>query len=152
MPTRDELDLRNSVREQARDRCEYCQIRQDQDAYYEFHLEHITARQHGGRTEETNLAWSCHHCNLHKGPNLTGIDPRTNEITPLFNPRRDRWEKHFRWDGPILVGRTATGRTTIAVLQINNDDRVELRQVLIDQGLFPPKPVAGRPKKPRRST
>ena len=141
--------LRNLVQQRASDRCEYCQIRQDQDRYYEFHVEHIIARQHGGRTEATNLAWSCHHCNLHKGPNLTGIDPRTNRITPLFDPRRARWEQHFRWNGPTLVGRTAAGRATIAVLQINNDDRVELREVLIDQRLFPPKRPTRRPKRRR---
>jgi len=49
----------------------------------------------------------------------------------LFNPRRQRWERHFRWRGPLLVGLTAAGRATIAVLDINNSDRLELRQYLI---------------------
>ena len=37
-----------------------------------------------------------------------------------------------------LVGRTPVGRVTVAVLNINDPFRVELRQRLIDEGLFPP--------------
>jgi hypothetical protein len=53
------------------------------------------ARQHGGKTEMENLAWSCHRCNYYKGPNLTSIDPETQAIVPLFNPRRAVWKLHF---------------------------------------------------------
>jgi hypothetical protein len=49
----------------------------------------------------------------------------------LFNPRKDRWGRHFLWDGPVLVGRTLTGRVTIAVLQINNPEAVEFREHLL---------------------
>jgi hypothetical protein len=56
----------------------------------------------------------------------------------LFNPRRHKWTKHFRWAGPILVGRTPAGRATVAVLEINLEYRVDLRQGLIDAGVFPP--------------
>jgi hypothetical protein len=40
-------------------------------------------------------------------------------VTKLFNPRRHKWERHFRWNDPFLEGRTAVGRTTIAVLAMN---------------------------------
>ena len=56
----------------------------------------------------------------------------------LFHPRRQQWHRHFRWDGPVLVGRTQTGRATIRVLAINAPDRVEHREGLIAEGLFPP--------------
>ena len=56
----------------------------------------------------------------------------------MFNPRRHSWHRHFHWDGPLLVGRTAIGRATILVLEINLDYRVDLRQELIDEGVFPP--------------
>jgi hypothetical protein len=36
------------------------------------------------------------------------------------------------------VGKTAIGRVTIAVLEINFSERVLLRQSLIDEGVFPP--------------
>jgi hypothetical protein len=42
-----------------------------------------------------NLALACWACNLKKGPNLTGLDPETEEIISLFNPRKDRWADHF---------------------------------------------------------
>ena len=82
------------VRERADNRCEYCLLRQE---YCEFthHIEHIISKQHGGRDAVDNLALACHRCNLKKGPNLTGVDPETGELAPLFHPRRNRWEEHF---------------------------------------------------------
>jgi hypothetical protein len=56
----------------------------------------------------------------------------------LFNPRRHRWRRHFRWDGPYLVGRTAIGRVTVQVLAMNDPVRVTLRQTLLDEGLWEP--------------
>jgi len=47
------------------------------------------------------------------------------------------WEHHFRWNGPILVSRTAIGRVTVAVLVINHPVRVDHRKELIDAGLYP---------------
>jgi hypothetical protein len=103
-----------------------------------FEIDHIIARQHGGRTAPGNLALSCLHCNNHKGPNIAGLDPLTRRLTRLFNPRRHRWEWHFRWNGPMLVGRTAIGRVTIAVLAMNGPYLMGLREELIEEGLFPP--------------
>jgi hypothetical protein len=71
-------------------------------------------------------------------PNLSGRDNKTKKTIPLFNPRRHRWHRHFRWDGPHLVGRNSIGRATIATLRINLDHRVAYRQELIDEGVFPP--------------
>jgi hypothetical protein len=130
--------LREFVRQRAGHRCEYCRLHQEQDPLAQFQIEHIIAKQHGGRDIPSNLALSCHHCNLHKGPNLTGIDPDTRKIVRLFNPRRHKWQHHFAWVGPRLVGRTAIGRTTVVVLAINDPERVGLREALIDSGDFPP--------------
>ena len=80
-----------------------------------FHLEHIVTRQHGGETMLDNLAWACHRCNRHKGPNLTGIDPTTKEIVPLFHPRRLIWTGHFILRGIELMGLRPTGRATSAL-------------------------------------
>jgi hypothetical protein len=121
-------------------RCEYCQMPQDYDEAL-FQVDHVIARQHRGPTSAANLALTCLHDNSHKGPNIAGIDPRMRKLTPLFNPRRHKWVRHFRWNGAVLVGLTGIGRTTIAVLNINDPFRVELRQGLIDEGLFPPRPL-----------
>jgi len=48
-----------------------------------------------------------------------------------------KWSRHFRWDGPILIGRTSVGRSTIEVLRINDEDYVQTRAALIDEGVFP---------------
>jgi hypothetical protein len=53
------------------------------------------AEKHGSSTGESNLAWACFSCNLHKGPNIAGIDPATGKLTWLFHPRQDAWEQHF---------------------------------------------------------
>lgn len=81
-----------------------------------------------------NLCWSCHRCNLNKGPNLSGIDPVSNEVVRLFNPRLQEWSRHFRWDGAELFGMTKIGRATVAVLDMNEPQRVQLRFALIDAG------------------
>jgi len=44
----------------------------------------------------------------------------------------------LRWQGAYLIGRTVVGRATVAVLQINHPVRVQLRERLIGEGLFPP--------------
>jgi hypothetical protein len=131
-------ELRTAVRERAAFRCEYCLLPEEYAPVTPFQVEHIVAKQHGGGDELSNLALACHRCNLTKGPNLGGIDPKTGKKVWLFNPRRHKWARHFRWAGPVVVGRTPTGRATVAVLQMNDDDRVELRQALIAEGVFPP--------------
>lgn len=79
----------------------------------------------------------CYHCNLHKQTDLVGIDPLTGKRTALFHPRRHKWQRHFRWEGVVLVGKTAIGRTTVAVLAMNDDDMIDLRAALEDEGVFP---------------
>jgi hypothetical protein len=84
------------------------------------------------------MQYVCSFDNLHKGPNLTGIDPRTNKVVGLFNPRRHKWTRHFRCDGALLVGKTPIGRATVEVLGMNLAARVMLREELIAAGRFPP--------------
>lgn len=99
-------------------------------------LDHIVARQHHGPTVLENLALCCDRCNEFKGPNLSGIDPDSGQLTRLYHPRGDRWSDHFRWDGARLVGITDVGRTTIDVLAINHPFRVAARRMLLTEGEF----------------
>ena|SRR5438552_16533346 len=117
---------RASVQERAGHRCEYCQLHQEDSPLAVMHVEHIIPR-HGGTDDLDNLALACIDCNLHKGPNLVGIDPETERVTDLFHPRRHRWEDHFEWRGIYLVGKTAIGRTTVRVLNMNSEDQLALR-------------------------
>jgi hypothetical protein len=128
--------LRERVRGRAADCCEYCHMPQRLDVQ-PFQIDHIRAEKHGGRTTFANLALACLPCNAFKGPNVAGYDPLTNALQRLFDPRRDEWNDHFIWNGPILVGRTPVGRTTIVVLGINVSDRIGHRQLLLRAGLFP---------------
>ncbi|MGK3962906.1 HNH endonuclease [Sorangium sp. So ce118] len=116
--------------------CEYCQLPQSLSSI-PFEIDHIIAQKHGGVTVPENLGFACFYCNSYKGPNIAGIDPESGRIVRLYNPRKDRWSKHFRWDGPLLVGISAIGRATIAVLAINHPDAVALRASLIEEGVFP---------------
>lgn len=128
---------RRLVIERANNRCEYCRL--PQSAYSAtFNVDHIVASQHGGSDDAANLALSCPKCNRKKGPNLAGIDPVTGATVLLFNPRKDFWTNHFRWNGPLLAGLTPCGRATISVLDLNGESRVELRAALIAIGGFPP--------------
>ncbi|MBI1900282.1 MAG: HNH endonuclease [Planctomycetia bacterium] len=128
-----------SVRRRARGCCEYCRLPESLSSI-PFEIDHVIAEQHGGKTVPGNLALACFADNHHKGPNLAGIDPKTGRKTWLFNPRRQTWERHFRWEGAVLNGRTAVGRATIAVLQINAPHRVAQRAALMAEKVFPPLP------------
>lgn len=67
-------ETRRRVRERAGDRCEYCGLSQEDSPLAALHVEHIIPRAHGGTDDFQNLALACIDCNLHKGPNLTGIN------------------------------------------------------------------------------
>jgi hypothetical protein len=103
-------------------------------AWAAFHIEHIRARQHGGTDDPTNLALACRFCNLHKGPNLASIDPQSDCLVPLFNPRADQWTDHFGIAELQIVGLTDIGRATVALLNMNDPERVQLRAELADLG------------------
>jgi hypothetical protein len=122
------------IRILAEDRCEYCRI-PDRAIGFRHVFDHIVARQHGGRSVFANLAFCCGDRNRHKDPNIAGLGPDTGTLVPLFNPRRDVWIDHFRWDDAILLGTTPIGRATVSVLAINQPIRVAARRALRDEGL-----------------
>ena len=57
----------------------------------------------------------------------------SGEITRLFNPRTDDWNEHFEFQWPRITGKTPVGRTTVAVLNMNDEERLELRQELSEE-------------------
>ena len=126
------------VWKRAEDCCEYCQLSQEWDER-PFEIDHIISKNHQGPTVAGNLALSCFRCNSFKGSDISGRDRNTRKLTPLFNPRRHKWARHLRWQGAYLLGRTPVGRVTVALLHINDRYRVELREQLIEEGVFPPR-------------
>jgi hypothetical protein len=119
--------VRNYVRQRAENRCEYCGLTQEQSPLASLHIEHIISKKHKGGDDSENLALACIDCNLHKGSNIAGIDPLTGQLTELFHPRKQQWSDHFVQDGLFIIGKTAIGRTTIEVLNMNSEEQIQLR-------------------------
>lgn len=127
---------RKAVVERAKNRCEYCLVPQA-GRIAKFHLEHIFPLSHGGNSEFENLASACQFCNLHKGTNIASIDFETGSLTALFNPRTQLWTEHFRFEGAILSPLTAEARVTARILRLNDVERIEERQALLEAELYP---------------
>jgi hypothetical protein len=129
--------LQQYIRERAGSLCEYCHL-PDTSTTLPFQIDHSIAEKHAGLTILENLAYCCLHYNAFKGPNIAGVDQETQEVVRRFHPRQDSWEEHFAWEGSRLLGRTSIVRATIAVLAMNARYRLEVRQALITEGVFPP--------------
>jgi 5-methylcytosine-specific restriction endonuclease McrA len=133
------VKLQRLVAERAFECCEYC-ICPDSHATQVHSNEHIIPESLGGTTDADNLALACQGCNNKKYNKTHAVDPISEETVPLFHPRRDNWHDHFAWspDCLILKGLTATGRATIAALDLNRQRVINLRRILIRDGLHPP--------------
>jgi hypothetical protein len=130
-----DVELIRLVWQRAKGCCEYCQLFQESGRVgWQPHR----SRRAGRRMVGLHPTLLNFRCNSFKGSDISGRDRRTRKLTPLFNPRRYKWATHFRWQGAYLIGRTPVGRVTVALLQINDDYRVELREGLIEEGVFPP--------------
>jgi hypothetical protein len=121
----------------AGNRCEYCQLSQlGQEAA--FHIDHVVPRAAGGPTTADNLALACVSCSLRKWAKQTATDPDTGEEVPLFDPRTQSWEEHFRWDGARVVPLTPTGRATVIALAMNRPLILAIRHEETVRGRHPP--------------
>jgi hypothetical protein len=130
--------LKSRIRAQAKDRCGYCQSQQ-QYVLGLLEIDHIVPEARGGTDQEENLWLACRFCNLYKGTQTHAHDPLTGRRVRLFNPRTQKWSRHFWWQGPYVVGRTACGRATAAALNVNNVIAVVVRRNWMEAGWHPPK-------------
>jgi 5-methylcytosine-specific restriction endonuclease McrA len=132
-------DVRQRVRARAGERCGYCLSPQRLVLGW-MEIEHIIPTARGGADDESNLWLSCRMCNGYKGAQVDGPDPETGGRVPLFDPRRQRWEDHFKWseDGTQILGRTACGRASVVTLQLNNVIAVMVRREWVAAGWHPP--------------
>ena len=129
-------DLRRLVINRAGECCEYCRVHQS-DSDVSFHAEHIIAVSHGGKTSSENLALSCPRCNSLKDSNIAAADPKTDEPTFLFHPHRHQWNEHFRLEEAVIEPLTPEGRVTVFILRLNELDRLEQRELLIQLKRYP---------------
>lgn len=121
-------------------RCEYCR-RPQPITGITFHIEHIIPKSRGGGNHWGNLALSCPSCNYRKQDKVRAKDLKTGEEVPLFNPRADTWSEHFRWskDNLKIIGKSKTGRATIAALDLNSASQKKFRKLWKERfiDLFP---------------
>lgn len=130
-------NLRQLIIQEAGSRCEYCRLSQTgQEAT--FHIDHVLPLTLGGETLFENLALACVSCSLRKAARITANDPQTGIEATLFNPRRENWHEHFKWEGDYLTGLTATGRATVEALKMNRTMALAIRHEQAVQGRHPP--------------
>ncbi len=131
--------LRRLVFQRSKGYCEYCRS-PGRFALGSMEIEHTMPLSRGGRTVGKNLALACRGCNQNKGSQIEGIDSVSLESVQLYNPREMGWDDHFAWgQGTLLVvGKTPTGRATVAVLRLNREGVVNLRRLMIHSGEHPP--------------
>jgi hypothetical protein len=105
-------------------------------------IEHIIPLAKGGNSLEANLWLACPLCNRYKGEQTQAVDPITQEVVPLFNPRMQNWFEHFQWsdDGLLIIGLTSCGRATVNALHLSDDaDALTVRSYWVLAGWHPPK-------------
>jgi hypothetical protein len=129
--------LATEVRARAGDSCEYCLLRQwSQEAT--FHVDHIVPLSRGGQTHKDNLALACVTCSLRKAARQRARDSQTGRLVKLYNPRSDTWSDHFAVTrGCRIIGKSAVGRATIAVLGMNRAAVIAIRRELKSLGGLP---------------
>ena len=137
-------ELRERVAAQARYRCGYCLTAQA-IVGEPMEIDHLIPESLDGMTEEANLWLACGACNSHKSNRIAGRDPESGKMVRLFDPRRQIWAEHFRWNerGDEIIGLTAAGRATVATLQLNRALLVEARQLWVAVGWHPPSDEVG---------
>jgi 5-methylcytosine-specific restriction endonuclease McrA len=131
--------VRERVRIAARNRCGYYHAPQEL-VLGPLEIDHVLPEGQGGTSNEDNLWLACSVCNSHKAAKLMALDSTTQTVVPLFNPRLNRWNEHFRWDGDgaHALGITPIGRATVVALHLNNHQSVEVRKAWNSYGCFPP--------------
>jgi hypothetical protein len=135
---------RQRIRQRARFLCEYCHSSEEASTS-RFTLDHLTPQSLGGDHTEANLALACHRCNGRRYNFTNAIDPQTQTLVPLFNPRVHQWSGYFIWsnDSTQVIGQTAIGRAIVKRLDINDDRHddgsiVKARRLWIRGGWHPP--------------
>ncbi|MDX1991698.1 MAG: HNH endonuclease signature motif containing protein [bacterium] len=129
--------LRREVVDRAGGCCEYC-LFNTEDKGIDFAIDHIIAEKHGGATQSDNLCLTCYWCNSYKGSDISSVDwDYDKSIVPLFNPRQQQWEDHFRLDGALFIPLSPPGRVTVFLLHLNATESIQERHLLIALGVYP---------------
>ncbi len=62
-------------------------------------------------------------------------------MNQLFNPQKQTWNTHFKWNDTQteIVGLTAEGRATVEALKMNRPQLIRVREMWVKMGEHPPK-------------
>ena len=106
--------------------CGYCRVLfgRASSGRVEFEADHIVPRSRDPLLANvvSNLVWACIRCNHKKADHVDGYDEQSEKMVSLFNPRKERWFRHFMGtsDGKIH-GRSGWGRATAHRLAFNSE-------------------------------
>jgi len=133
------VDLRRQIRDYFGNCCAYCKTAESLTVAI-FEVEHIVPQSAGGATVFDNLCLACPTCNRYKASRRLVEDPVTEQMVPLFHPQQQAWEDHFSWadNATEIVGRTPTGRATIAALRMNRPQLIRVRRMWVTMDEHPP--------------
>jgi len=134
------IGVERRVREAAHSRCGYC-LSPQHLVMARLEIEHIIPVGRGGSSEESNLWLSCPLCNKAKSDRTSAVDPASGQEVSIFNPRTQQWNEHFSWsaDGLRIIGKSPTGRATVALLKLDSDsDAILVRSYWVQAGWHPP--------------
>ena len=128
--------VRKEVANRANQKCEYC-LMPEEFSFLPFHIDHIVSQKHGGGNEIENLAYACPHCNQNKGSDLTTFLENYQDLERLFNPRLDQWKDHFEAIEGEIQANTRIGQATLKLLRLNEPERLTIRRILSEVGIYP---------------
>ena len=77
----------------------------------------------------------CEYCLISEKDSL--YTHEVDRIVPLFNPRTDNWDDHFRLEGAQINPLSAVGRVTEFTLKLNIETRLIERSALVKAERYP---------------
>lgn len=124
-------------RSRAGDCCDY-RLLPENSGTITFHVDHIRPIKHNGSDDNETCVCPVINSTATWADNISGYDPETDKLTPLYHPRRHSWDEPLKLEADYTItGLTPEGCTTLYVLKINKEIRVQRCQFLTELGMYP---------------
>lgn len=121
--------ITNSLLEMSADKCCYCECKVNEESKY-MEVEHFFCKDLYPEkvVEWKNLLPSCKRCNINKGNHDVGLEPI---IHPVINEPRE----HLTLKAYRFYAKSAIGKTTISVLDLNDIERLQQKRFEVGSGV-----------------
>ena len=130
-------EQRDFVRRRAENCCEYCRLPQS-GGTIPFHIDHIRPLKHHGTDALDNLCTPVFSATHTRVLISVAMTRKPTNLPPLYHPRQQVWNDHFKHEtNSMIQGVTSIGRTTVDVLNINEESRIQWRHFLRTLGEYP---------------